>query len=138
MLWSLIGRRFPAAETRSTAGSLCPYQCPCGTILLTLYSMVLDGRGSRSGRFFLLAYAAQSLFVFYYFSLSLLSVYRFLLGFVGPTGCRSVSPSLALPTSFNNNDNNTLCCQHSAQPVNTNDLIGLKYQINTLIIIIIW
>ena len=38
-----------AAERRSTAGLLFPSQCPSGTILLTLYSMVWDWRVSRAG-----------------------------------------------------------------------------------------
>ena len=33
-----------AAEPRSTAGPLFLSQCPCGTILLILYSMVWDWR----------------------------------------------------------------------------------------------
>ena len=38
-----------AAEPLSPAGSLFLSQCPCGTILLTLYSMVFDLRVSRAG-----------------------------------------------------------------------------------------
>ena len=44
-----------AAEPRSTAGLLFPSQCPSGTILPTLYSMVLDRRVSRVGPILLLA-----------------------------------------------------------------------------------
>ena len=69
-----------AAESRSTAGILLPSQCPCGTILLTLYSMMWDWRVSRlAANAFLLAYAALSLFVFYCFSLSLLRMYKLVL-----------------------------------------------------------
>ena len=38
-----------AAELRITAGPLLPDHCPCGTIMLTLYSMVWDWRVSRAG-----------------------------------------------------------------------------------------
>ena len=46
VLWSHIGIliRFLAIEPRSSAGSLFLSQCPCGTILPTLYSMVLHWR----------------------------------------------------------------------------------------------
>ena len=46
-------------------------------------------------------------FDFYYFSISLLSVYGWYCGarvFV-LIGCRLLNPSLSLPTSFNNNNN---------------------------------
>ena len=58
---------------------------------------------------FLLDWAALSPFVLYCFSVVLLSVYR--LVYCGALvleliGCRSLSPSVALPTSFNNYYNN--------------------------------
>ena len=78
-----------------------------------LYSplSVFDGIGlaglKSRATVFLLAYAALSVFVFYYFSLSLLSVYRSVLWGCGlwTDRCSSLSPCLALPTSFNNNNN---------------------------------
>ena len=56
VLWSHIGTlmRILAAEPRSTAGLLFPSQCPCETILLTLYSMVWDWRASRAGPIFII------------------------------------------------------------------------------------
>ena len=44
--WSHIGilMRLLGAEPRSTSGPLFHSQCPCGTILLTLYSMMWDWR----------------------------------------------------------------------------------------------
>ena len=58
VLWSHIGillRRL-AAEHCISAGLLFPSQCPCGTILLILYSMVCDWRVLRVGpTIFLLA-----------------------------------------------------------------------------------
>ena len=44
VFWSHIGilMRLLVAEPRSTGGPLFPSQCPCGTILLTLYSIVWD------------------------------------------------------------------------------------------------
>ena len=39
-----------AAEPRITAAPLFPSQCPCWTIMLTLYSMVWDWRVSRTGQ----------------------------------------------------------------------------------------
>ena len=40
--------RLLVAEPRST-GLLFPSQCPCGTILLTQYSMVWDWQVSKAG-----------------------------------------------------------------------------------------
>ena len=40
--------RFLSAKLRSTAGPSFCSQCPCGTIWMTLYSMVCDWRGSRA------------------------------------------------------------------------------------------
>ena len=80
VLWSHIGSlmRFLAAEPRSTAGNLFPSQCPSGTILLALYSMVWDRLVSRAGP--MLFYWPKLLYpyciVFYYFLLSLLPVNR--------------------------------------------------------------
>ena len=112
VLWSHIGSimRRIAAESRRTAGLLFSSQCPSGTILLTPYSMVWDWRVSRAGP--MLSYCPMLLYpyflVFYYFSLSLLSVYRLVLWGWGlrSAWCILLSLSLALPTFINNNNNN--------------------------------
>ena len=51
VLWSHIGSLMCllAAEPSSLAGPLFPSQCPCGTILLAVYSMVWYWRVSRAG-----------------------------------------------------------------------------------------
>ena len=101
--------RFLAAEPRSTAGSLFSSQCPCGKILLTLYSMVWDWPISRAGSMFYFIFISCSIA----FCLLLLSLSFFLsigwycgAGVLGLIGCRSLSVGLALPTSFNNYNNN--------------------------------
>ena len=80
--WSNIGtlmhRR--AVEPRITAGLLFPSQCLSGTILLTPYSMVWDWRVSRVGPMLFIGQSCSiPTIVFYYFSLSLLPVYRLVL-----------------------------------------------------------
>ena len=80
--WSHIGilMRQLAAESRNAAGLLFPSQCPSGTIFLTPYSMVWDWRVSRAGQCFFMGLSCSiSTIVFYYFSLSLLPVYRLVL-----------------------------------------------------------
>ena len=82
VLWSHIGllMRFLAAEPRSTAGLLFPYQCPSGKTLLALYSMVWDWRDSRAGPMIFIGLSCSiPVIVFYYFSLSLLPVCRVVL-----------------------------------------------------------
>ena len=55
-------------------------QCPSGTILLAQYSMVWDWRASRAGpMLFYWPSCSIPTIVFYYFSLSLLYVYRLVL-----------------------------------------------------------
>ena len=118
-----------AAEPRSTAGLLFHSYCPSGTILLTPHSMVWDWRVSRAGPMFFccprLLYPYYNLLLFFPFSsfcllvviglrsldwflsLSLLSVYigwYCAAGVIGLIGCISLSLSLALPTTFNNNN----------------------------------
>ena len=82
VLWSHIGTLMHrlAGELCSTAGLLSPSRCPSGTILLTLYSMVWNWRVSRAGPM-LLYWPSCSIptIVFYFFSLSLISVYRLVL-----------------------------------------------------------
>ena len=73
--------RRSAAEALSTTGHLFLSKFPSGTILLTPYSIVFDWRVSRAGPMFF--YWPKLLYpnyiVFYYFSLSLISVYRLVL-----------------------------------------------------------
>ena len=52
-----------AAEPRSIAGLLIPFQYLFGTILVTPYSMVWDWRVSEQGKFFFIGQSARSLFV---------------------------------------------------------------------------
>ena len=108
VLWSHIGTLMHrlAAEPRSTAGLLFPSRCPCGMILLIPYSMVWDWRVSRARP--MLFYWPKMLLPFYNLLLffpSLLSVYCGA-GVFGLIGCISLSLRLALPTFFNNNNNN--------------------------------
>ena len=114
VLWSHIGTPMHrlAAEPRSTPGLLFSFRCLSGTILLTLYSMVWDWRVSRAGQIFF--YWPKLLYPYYsllLFSLSLLSVYWLDCGdgVFRLIGCISLSLNLALPTFFNNNNNNAWC-----------------------------
>ena len=72
--WSHIGILMCrlTAEPRSTASLLFASQCPSGTILLTLYSMVWDWRVSRAGTMLFywprLLYPSYSLLLFFPFS----------------------------------------------------------------------
>ena len=110
VLWSHIGTLMHrlAAEPRSTARLLFTSRCPSGTIFLTQYSMVRDWRVSRAGP--MLFYRPKLLYpynILLLFSISFLSVYRLVLwaGVFGLIWCISLSPSLALLTFFNNNNN---------------------------------
>ena len=59
------------AEPRSSAGPFFPSQCPCGTILPTLYSIMWGLLVSRAGaNAFFVGPAARSVLI-YYFSFSL-------------------------------------------------------------------
>ena len=102
-----------AAEPRSRTGLLFPSRCPSGTILLTPYSMVWDWRVSRAGPwqcFFIDLSCSISTIVFYSFPfLFFLSIDWYCgAGVFGLIGCISLSLSLnlAMPTFFNNNNNN--------------------------------
>ena len=80
--WSHIGILMClfAVEPRSTAGLLFHSQCHTGMILLTPYSMVWDLRVSGARRcFFIVLSCSIPTIDFYYFSLSLLSIYRLVL-----------------------------------------------------------
>ena len=46
---ALVAHRYNYARSRWTPGILYPSQCPSGTILLTPYSIVWDGRVSGAG-----------------------------------------------------------------------------------------
>ena len=104
VLWSQIG----------TLMVLFPSRCPSGTIMLTQYSMVWDWRVSRAGPMLLywpkMLYPYYSLLLFFPFSSFCIEV-----GIVGlgssdwVIGCIPLSLSLALPTFFNNNNNNKPC-----------------------------
>ena len=110
VLWSHIGTLmfFLAEDPHSIAGLVFPSQCPSGTILLIPYSMVWDWRASRAGSMLFIGLSCSiPTIVFYYFSLSLLSVYGLVLLLAGVFGlieCLSLSLSHALPTLFNNNN----------------------------------
>ena len=81
-------------------------------ILLTSFSMVWDWRVSRTKPMHFIGRSCSiPTIVFYYFSLSLLSIYRLVLwGWVfGLIGCMSLSLSLSLPTFYNNNINKQEC-----------------------------
>ena len=70
----------PRCKTSQDRRLLFPSLCPSGTILLTPNSMVWDWRVSRAGpKLFIGLSCSIPTIVFYYFSLSLLSVYRLVL-----------------------------------------------------------
>ena len=81
--WSHIGSlvRLLAAESRSTAELYfsCQYLWLCGTILLTLYSMVWDWRISRVSRCFIIGTRCSFPFCLLLFSLSVVSSYKLVL-----------------------------------------------------------
>ena len=83
VLWLHIGilMRSLVAEPCSTTGLLFSSQCLSETISLTSYSIVWDWQVLREGlRCFYIGLSCSILTkVFYYFSLSLLSVYRLVL-----------------------------------------------------------
>ena len=69
-----------AAEPRNPAGLLFLSQCPSGMILLTPCSIVWYWLVSRAGSMFFLGLSCSiPTIVFYYFSISLLPVYRLVL-----------------------------------------------------------
>ena len=111
VLWSHIGTLMHrlAAEPCSAVELLLPSRCPSGTIWLTPYSMVWDWQVSRAVQ--MLLYWPKLLYPYY--SLLLFSFLFFLTigwycgaGVFGLIGCTSLSLSLALPTVFNNDNNN--------------------------------
>ena len=94
-------------------------------IMLTPYSMVWDWRSSRAGTMLFIGLSCSiPTRVFYYFSISLLSVYLGWYcgaGVFGLIKCISLSVSLALPTSFNNNNKNWLRARN--MEINTKILV---------------
>ena len=112
VLWSYfsIRMRLLAAEPRRTAGPLFFSQWPCGTILVTLYSMVWDWRVSRAGPMLFYWPKLRDHFLsstIFYFLFFLSTGWYCGAGVFVLIGCRSLSPTLALPTSFKNKNNNT-------------------------------
>ena len=101
-MWSHIGTLtlLLAEEPRSTAGLLLSYQYLCGTILVTTNSMVWDWRVSRAGPMPFNSSCCSLFFVSYCLGWYCGAVVFRLIW------CQSLSPSLALPTFFNNNNNN--------------------------------
>ena len=76
----LTGSTIAASPDDSDGKIIDPSQCPSGTIFLTPYSMVWDRPVSRAGPMFFIDLSCSiPTLVFYYFSLSLLSVYRLVL-----------------------------------------------------------
>ena len=112
VLWSHndILMRLLATEPYSTTGLLFISQCQCGTILLTLYSMVWDWRVSRARP--MLKYWPKLL---YLFSSSTIFPFLFVLsigwycgaGVFGLMGCICTTT-----TSFFNNNNNKINIIH--------------------------
>ena len=103
---SLLMRRL-AVEPSSTAELLLSLFL-CGTILLTMYSIVTDWRVLRAG--LMLSYWSKLFAPFlssHVFPLSFSIGCYCETGVLGLIGCPSFSPGLALPTFINNN--NILC-----------------------------
>ena len=108
--WSHIGSLMHrlAAELRSTAGLLFPYQCPSGTILLPRIQWCTTGGFQEKSQCFFIGLScsipttASTIFPFLFF----LSIGWYCgARVVGLIRCISLSLSLALPTFFNNNNN---------------------------------
>ena len=98
-----LSMRRLAAEPCSTAGLIFPSQCPCGTILHTLYSMVWYWRVSRATPMLFycpkLLYPYHSLHLFLIVSLCSIGWYCGA-GAFGLIGGISLSLSRALTISF--------------------------------------
>ena len=96
VLWSHIGillRRL-AAEHCISAGLLTLSQCPCGTILLSLYYMVCDWQVLRVGPMIFIGLSCALPFVFYVF-LFLSTIGQYCgTGVFGLIGCKSLFPAL--------------------------------------------
>ena len=91
-----------------------PLKCLCGTILLTLYSMVWDWRVSRALPMLFIGQSCSLSFRLLPFYIRLLSFYiRRLCGSMifGLIGCKTVSPSLLNVRLFNNNKITCTMCR---------------------------
>ena len=138
VLWSHIGKLMHrlAAEPCSTAGLLFPSRCPSGTILLTPYSMVWDWWGpiKKQGQCFFIGLSCSiPTIVFYFFPfLFFLSIGWYCgAGVFGLIGFIPLSLSLALPTFFNNNNNNW--CLHRNEDITLlSVVIGVCTEMRTL------
>ena len=110
--------RHRAAGTCITAGVLFPSRVPLEWSCWPRILWSGTGGFQEQGQcFFIGLRCSIPTLVFYYFSLSLLSVYRLVLwaGCFGLIGCISLSFSLALPTFFTNhnyNNNNNIKLFH--------------------------
>ena len=97
----------PRCRTSQYRRTFFPSQCHSGTILLTPCSMVWDWQVSRAEPMLFywpnLLYSYYTIFPYLFF----LSIGWYCgVGVFGLIGCISLSLSIALPTSFNNNKNN--------------------------------
>ena len=76
---AFVAHEYTYEPPRSTTGLFFPSLCLCGTIVLTLYSMVRDWPVSRAGQCFLIGLSCSIHSCFLLFSLSRLSFYRLVL-----------------------------------------------------------
>ena len=104
---------WPYVPVRVTHGALeahlYTYSIPCGTILLHPYSMVWDWLVSRAVTVILyLSNLVATFYVFYGFHfLFFVSIGWYCgAGVFGLIGCKSLSPRIAFPTTFNKKNNN--------------------------------
>ena len=95
--------RLLAAERRSTAGLLFISLCFCETILQTKNSAVWDWQLLRAGP---LLFDRPKLLACFLFHFKIYIIWYCEAQVIELMGYKSLTPSLALPTSFNNNNNN--------------------------------
>ena len=113
---ALVAHRYiyapPRCRTLQHSRTLFPSRRPSGTILLTAYSMVWDWRISRAGPMLLywpkLLYPYYGVLPFFPFLFFLSICWYCGAGVFALIGCTLISLSLALPTFYNNNNNNAL------------------------------
>ena len=86
-----------AAVPRSSAGPFFTSKCPCGTVLLILYSMVWDWRVSRARP--MLFYWPKLLYPFLSSTIFIFLFFHSIGWYCGAGVFGLVSPSLALPTT---------------------------------------
>ena len=87
---------YSMAELRRTTGLLFPSQCLCGTILLTLYLMVLDPQIPRAGSMFFYWHKRFAQFLSYFLFFISMDWY-WGGGVFGLLRCLALSPGFALP-----------------------------------------